>query len=166
MILGMRYLTCGVLLALACSCGSPQLAVDTGAEETAIRDADAAWSKAVTAKQLDATVAFYADDASILSPNMPIITGKEAIRKNWMDEFAPAFGLALGWQAVKVAVARSGDLGYSEGTYQATFNDPKGNPVRDHGKYLAVWKKHADGKWKVIADMYNTDLPPPSPPAK
>jgi ketosteroid isomerase-like protein len=31
--------------------------------------------------------------------------------------------------------------------------------VADRGKYLAVWKKQADGSWKIEADMWNSDLP-------
>jgi hypothetical protein len=30
----------------------------------------------------------------------------------------------------------------------------------DKGKYLTVWKKQADGSWKVLFDMFNSDLPP------
>jgi ketosteroid isomerase-like protein len=33
----------------------------------------------------------------------------------------------------------------------------KGNPVIDNGKYLAVWKKQADGSWKAEADTWNSD---------
>lgn len=40
-----------------------------GADEQAVRDADAAWSKAAGAKDLDKTVSFYADDAIVLPPN-------------------------------------------------------------------------------------------------
>jgi ketosteroid isomerase-like protein len=36
--------------------------------------------------------------------------------------------------------------------------------MTDRGKYLAVWKKQADGSWKCVADMFNTDLPPASAP--
>jgi len=38
--------------------------------------------------------------------------------------------------------------------------DQKGNPATEKGKYLTVWKKQADGSWKVIEDMFNSDLPP------
>jgi ketosteroid isomerase-like protein len=47
------------------------------------------------------------------------------------------------------------------GTYQQTLNDAKGKPVTDRGKYLTVWKKQPDGKWKAVADMGISDLPAP-----
>src|SRR6266702_2067927 len=34
----------------------------------------------------------------------------------------------------------------------------KGKASSDRGKYLAVWKKQADGSWKAEADTWNSDL--------
>jgi ketosteroid isomerase-like protein len=56
-------------------------------------------------------------------------------------------------------VAKSGELGYTSGTYQMTFNDPSGKPISDTGKYVTVWKKQSDGGWKVLLDSFNSDLP-------
>ena len=162
----MKHFIYYVFIALACGCGTPLPPVDTRAEEAAIREADAVWLKALDARQVDSAMSSYADDASVLGPNVPVMTGKEAIRKFWSDEFAPAVDLKLSCRTFKVEVARSGDLGYGQGTYEATFKDPSGNPVKDRGKYVVLWKKQSDGKWKVIADTYNSDLPLATPPAK
>ena len=51
--------------------------------EKAVRDADAEWSKVGAAKDLDKTVAFYADDAVVLPPNQPAVTNKDGIRNLW-----------------------------------------------------------------------------------
>jgi len=48
--------------------------------ERAIRDTDIAFSKAGAAKDLERFLAFYAQDASVFPPNLPLATGKEAIR--------------------------------------------------------------------------------------
>ena len=72
-------------------------------------------------------------------------------------------GLSINWQLSKVEVARSGDIAYGYGTYDMTFNDPKGKPVNDRGKILEIWKKQADGNWKCIVDTWNTDTPLPAP---
>ncbi len=40
-----------------------------------------------------------------------------------------------------------------------SFNDPSGKMISDKGKYVTVWKKQADGSWKVMLDIFNTDLP-------
>lgn len=144
-------------------CSSPPQPVpDTReADATAIREADIAWSEAQGARGLEGMMAYYTDDPIMLAPNVPMAVGKEAIRK----AFAPNFdipGFSAKWRPSKIEVARSGDIAYAIGTYEATMNDPNGNPVTDKGKYVEIWKKQADGSWKVAADMFSSDLPPPS----
>jgi uncharacterized protein (TIGR02246 family) len=147
--------------ALACQQPPPPSPPDTrAADERAVREADAAWSKAWAAKDLEGSLSFVADDALVLPPNAPILTGKESIRK-WKSELMANPGYAESWQASKAEASRGGDLAYTVGTYEFTLNDPKGKPVTDRGKYLTVWKKQPDGKWKAVADMGNSDLPAP-----
>ena len=57
----------------------------TAADEQTLRDADAEWSKAAGAKDLDKTVSYYSDDAIVMPPNDPAATTKEAVRKIWQD---------------------------------------------------------------------------------
>ena len=153
---------CLALLAPGCTQQQP----DTrAADEAAIREADIAWSKIAEAKQADRHCAYFLDDAVLLGPNEPMAVGKEAIRKMVADLFAMP-GFAVKWQPTKVDVSRSGDFGYSLGTYEMSINDPKGTPMADRGKYATVWKKQADGSWKVAVDMFNSDLPVPQQPSK
>ena len=148
-------------LTLACQQPPPPSPPDTrAADERAVREADAAWSKAAAAKDVEAYLAFFAEDALVLPPNAPMLTGKESMRKGLSEEMANP-GFALSWQASKAEASRGGDLAYSIGTYQVTMKDAKGKPVTDRGKYMTVWKKQPDGKWKVAADIYNSDLPAP-----
>jgi ketosteroid isomerase-like protein len=131
------------------------------ADERAIRETDLAWAKAGTAKDLERTLSFLADDATEMAPNTPAATGKAALRKVWGDMFATP-GFAMSWQPTKVEVSRGGDLGYSIGTYQHSMNDRTGKLVTDRGKYVTVWKKQTDGRWKAIVDAINSDLPVPA----
>lgn len=123
----------------------------------AIKSADQQWAAAAAAKDLDKSVSFCGPDAAILVPNAPAAEGPEAIRKWFQDAFnIPGFKLL--WRATEAAAAKSGDLGYSRGTYELTFNDASGKPVSDHGKYITVWKKQPDGSWKVLRDIFNSDV--------
>jgi uncharacterized protein (TIGR02246 family) len=153
------------LLAFMWGC-APQAAPDTReADERAIREIEIEWSKAAVAKDVERYMSFYADDASVFRPGNPTVTGKDATRKG-LDAFFAVPGASFSLQTAKVVASRSGDLAYTYGTYAATMNDAKGKPVNDKGKYVVVYRKQPDGKWKVVADIYNSDVPAPAPPKK
>jgi ketosteroid isomerase-like protein len=46
-----------------------------------------------------------------------------------------------------------------------TMNDAKGKPITSRGKYATMWKKQADGNWRAVVDISNSDLPA-TPPSK
>src|SRR5438105_213053 len=126
--------------------------------EQALRDLDAKWSAAAVAKDVDRTVSYYAESAVVMPPNASAAMTRESIRSAW-KEMLTAPGASISWKATKVEVAKSEDLAYVSGTYQATMTDASGKPVNDHGKYVVVFKKQTDGAWKVVADIWNSDLP-------
>jgi ketosteroid isomerase-like protein len=126
-------------------------------ETDAILAADAAWLRAYQEKDLAKSVAFCDEQGSMLAPDAPIATGKDAIAKVIASDFVHD---DITWHANKVGVARSGDLGYTSGTTEMNLKDASGKTVAYKGKYLTVWKKQEDGSWKVLYDMFNSDLPP------
>ena len=148
-----------LLFSLLTAC---QTQSDTRADETALRKLDDEWSKAIGARDVDKAVSYYSDDAVVMPPNIPTLTGKEPIRTLWKSMLeSPSF--SGGWTATKVEVARSGDLAYVSGNYEFKEQDDRGTPIVDKGKYLEVWKKQPDGSWKCVADMFNSDLPAGAP---
>lgn len=153
------------LLSFMWGCATPPPPDTRAADEQAIREIEIEANRAAAAKDLERYVSFYADDAAVFFPGTPMVTGKDAIRKTTDALFATA-GFSLSFQTAKVEVSRGGDLAYTYGTNTVTMNDPKGKPVTDKGKYVAVYRKQADGTWKVVADIGNSDLPAPAPPPK
>ena len=130
---------------------------DTKIEQD-LRDLDAKWSAAAAAKDVDKTVSYYSEDAVVMPPNAPSAKTRETIRTAW-KEMLTTPGAAIRWKAAKVEVAKAGDLACVSGTYEETMTEASGKPVKDHGKYVAIFKKQADGTWKVVADIWNSDLP-------
>ena len=130
------------------------------ADEAALRNADEDWTKAAQTKDVAAWMALYADDAVVLPPNGKMAVNRRDIAKSIGNMLALPGLIAIGRRSAKVEAARSGDLGYVQGTYTASFRNPNGETVNDRGKYLEVWRKQADGSWKCIVDTWNSDLPP------
>lgn len=61
----------------------------------------------------------------------------------------------ISWRPYKVEVAASGELGYTWGYWEYD-----GDSVQ-YGNYFTVWKKQADGNWKMLLDGGN-DTPKPA----
>jgi uncharacterized protein (TIGR02246 family) len=131
-------------------------AVDTGADEQAIRGQVDRWLELVRAKNAAGIAALYAEDGAVMPPNAPIGKGSAAIQQTWASMMAtPGFGLTF--VPEQILVSSSGDLALDRGTYKLTIA-PDGPAQTDTGKYVVVWRK-IDGEWKVAADIFNSDLP-------
>src|SRR3954469_9821698 len=128
-----RMKTKSFLVSLVLSFAATTLCL-AGDEQT-LRDLDAHWAAAAEAKNLDQTVSYYADDATVLPPNEHAVTTKEDLRKIWKEMFDLP-GFALTWKSTKVEISKSGDMGYVIGTYELTANDASGKPTKEKGKYL------------------------------
>ncbi|HEV8509239.1 MAG TPA: DUF4440 domain-containing protein [Gemmatimonadales bacterium] len=125
-----------------------------------VRSADIAWAQAFSRKDLAGYLAFVDSAAAIQQPNGPTVTGREAIR-TLIEGFYALPNLRGTWHPAQVEAARSGDLAYSTGAYELTFDDPSGKPVTERGRYLEVWRRHADGRWRMVVESFNSDLPLP-----
>ena len=139
------------LLAVSCAQPKPAEMPDTrAADEAAIRAADADFVKAAAAKDLDKCMSLYADDAVFLSSGQPAVVGKDNIRPVIQRMLAAPMQLTV--HVASVDVARSGDLAMDRGTVEAAVTDKKGKTTTQTSEYVLVWKKGADGVWKIAAD--------------
>jgi ketosteroid isomerase-like protein len=142
---------CSVLFAGSCA-----PAVDTAAIAKALTQLDDDWSKAAATRNADSVASFYADDAIAYPPNTPMAVGKAAARAVWAAGLADST-YAISWKTLHAGASKGGDLGFTTGTYEDSFVGPDGKRVASTGKYVCVWAKQADGRWKAIHDSWNTD---------
>jgi uncharacterized protein (TIGR02246 family) len=132
--------------------------VDTRAQdEAAIKATAEEWGKAIEDKNLDQTLSYYAADAWVYPQNAPVAKTADQRRSVWAAFFATPGASDMEGNIMRVEVARSGDLAVEYGTFAMTMNNKKGKPITEDEKYVTTWKKQADGKWKAIADIWNTD---------
>ena len=106
----------------------------------------------------DSFYEFFAEDGINFQPH-PTNT-REAIRKRPAPATRPPF--TLNWEPVFADISSAGDLGYTTGPYSVTDQSPEHRPTR-YGYYFSVWKKQADGNWKVVIDA-GVQTPAPASP--
>jgi len=99
----------------------------------------------------------YADDALLMPPGTPAVTGRAGIKTFLGDDAAKTKGAGLAIKNGSVTgVEVSGDIGWISGNY--TVVDGSGAAV-DSGSYLSVHKR-TNGAWLYTRDIWNSDRPP------
>jgi len=111
------------LPALLLGCSSTPRALEM--EHRAILAQDQAWASAAAAKDVERTVAYWADDATLMPPDMPPLKGKDEIRQYVVAGFKMA-GFSVAWDARDVVVAPGGKMAYEIGTNRFTIADSTG----------------------------------------
>ena len=133
--------------------------VDVASVQSELNNINRRMEQAVSAKNADAIAELYANDAVFMAPNAPAARGKEAIRASWAEALKASPTLRLTTTGVNVAA--SGDWAGETGTYTFSYTGDQG-PVTDRGKYVVNFRR--DGTdWKVVNDIFNSDLPLPAP---
>src|ERR1041384_187814 len=144
-------------LLLACQ---PKSAALSDADKSALKANDDHFTQGVMARNWAGLAAMYTPDAMFMPPNQAAVKGREAIQ-TWMSAFPPVTAFKLEPQETEGI----GDVAYVRGTYTMTIAMPGAPAMEDHGKYLQVSRKQADGSWLMSNDIFNSDLPPMAPPA-
>ncbi len=117
------------------------------------------FAKALLAKDAVAASMLYTEDASLLPPNEPIVTGRKNIQQYWQGLIDAGLVDA---SVTTIATGSDGSLGYEIGRYHLTIRQPDGKETVEDGKYTELLRRSTDGTWKSIYGMWNADsLPVP-----
>lgn len=107
------------------------------------------FAQAVAAGGGKAFVDWFADDAVALNNGQAATLGRAAIaaQAQWDPK-----EYQLTWTPQGAQMGPSNDMGFTWGHYEGRSKDKNGQPVVISGRYMTVWKKMADGSWKVAMD--------------
>ncbi|MBI3792665.1 MAG: DUF4440 domain-containing protein [Gemmatimonadetes bacterium] len=150
-----------VVLAATLACAAPAKdapAPDPAAARKAIEASNTAQLAAIMKGDVQGAVAPYADDAIVFNPGAPMSKGKAATSGMFEGMFK---AMAISDAALRTEdVIVSGDLAVEHGTFKWTLTPKGAKAMVDSGKYVVVWRKQADGGWKIIRDILNSDIAP------
>ncbi len=103
-----------------------------------------------------AFASWFADDALALNNGKSPVAGKVAIAAGaaWDPK-----DYRLEWQPTGGQMGPSGDMGFTWGHYDGHAKDRNGNEIVTSGRYITVWRRMPDGKWKVALDASANEPP-------
>jgi ketosteroid isomerase-like protein len=149
----LALLALAVAFAPACA---PQ--ANDAADVQAVKDTAPAYDKFANASDAAGLASnFYAADAVRMDPNQPASAGTEAIRASLEKSYAQSSEQI---RNVIDEVHVAGALAVAKGTFEGTSTSKAtGAAAPAKGKFVTLYRKQADGSWKGVWDIYNSDLP-------
>ena len=138
----------------------PVVAQDNEAKiKAAVENRYQDWLAAANKKDDAAMTNLYDDNAVLLPKSEEPVLGKAAIGEYYKKLFANPqfvpFTLTLNWNSFHLV----GDIAIATAIFEgdATRNEKQ---IHFRGKDFLVWKKEADGSWKIFRYMFD-EIPPP-----
>ena len=112
-------------------------------------DLEARFAKDVLEKGGAGFAEWFAEDGVALGNGAQPLIGRVAIAKsaNWSPKV-----YQLTWTPTDAVMGPSSDMGYTWGHFEGHSKDANGNAVTTTGRYMTIWRKQADGNWKVVLD--------------
>ncbi|MGI8782752.1 MAG: YybH family protein [Acidobacteriota bacterium] len=130
--------------------------VDVAAEQTALMKIDAEFSAFTAEHGMGLGFQkYFADDATLFPDRAEPVSGKHSISA-FLARASEGDKSVFSWTPARAEVAHSGELGFTFGNYEVKGTGPDGKPRTQRGKYVSIWKKQADGSWKVVVDIGNS----------
>jgi len=117
------------------------------------------WSAMVGSGDLEASIDIWADDAVMLPPDMPKLSGKAAIREYVLGA-VDLPGFRISWEPEIAHISQGGDMAYLIERNVIEIDGENGEKIVTHGKVVTVWRKDQNGQWKNVVDIWNSAPPP------
>ena len=139
-------------------------AIDSAQNEAAARHAKVAYLAGINSNDLEQFLATISDDVVYVAPNAAAIVGKEAVTA-WVRDYMAAYHTR--WEKETKEFVVRGDLAFEHYRYHSVDTPradgpAKGTPVvADSGNGFNIYRRGADGAWKLARDAWATERPLP-----
>jgi len=140
------------------ACAPAEPATATEQDVAAINQVREAEAAALMAADVEGSLAILTDDCRMLPPNEPMLTGVTAVR-TWIEGFHEQFSADLEYTDSEITVTGDWAIERYAGRMTAT---PKagGDAMAETLKGGHIYRRQADGGWKIAIDIWNGDAPP------
>ncbi|MDH3614670.1 MAG: nuclear transport factor 2 family protein [Gammaproteobacteria bacterium] len=114
-----------------------------------VRCREIGFSKSVEAQDRELFASFIDPDARFVGNS--VSHGPDAIAEAWSVFFAED-GPTIKWRPQFVEVLEDGELALTRGPYQMIATNEQGEEIEYWGTFNSVWRRNANGEWRVVFD--------------
>lgn len=115
-----------------------------------VRQSELAFAATVAARDTMRFAAMIAEDAVFVGGG-GATRGRDAIVQAWSRFFEPTAPEFV-WRPEIVELSADGTLGFTRGPWTMKGKDAQGEPIDLAGIFNSVWRRQADGGWRVVFD--------------
>jgi ketosteroid isomerase-like protein len=99
----------------------------------------------------------FSDDTISMPPNEPALNGLAAVR-TWAENLFKVYKISGEYTSADLTLA--GDWAFDRLTMKLTMTPiAGGEAIEETGKCIHIYKRQADGSWKIAQDIWNMDAP-------
>jgi ketosteroid isomerase-like protein len=106
----------------------------------------------------ESMAAFYTDNAWLAAEGINATRGIDGIRVFWKNACERGRQMGMKRSLAVDSCEMSGDLGYAVSTATLDLTAPNGQAVHRVVKDVTIWRRQANGTWKIEADISNPEL--------
>ena len=117
--------------------------------DTGLRQGMAAFKEAFNKRDAASVAMVFTEDAKLMPSNMPMLIGRAKIQSFWQSGFTQGLSHI---DKTPIEIQMLGDTAIEMSRYVVTVGETK-----VQGKDMLVWRRDADGKWYIAADIWNND---------
>jgi uncharacterized protein (TIGR02246 family) len=147
------------IVASACAHSPGTRGTSAADVRAAIAAVNAEFARALVAGDARAMAAVFTEDGEVIpATQRGFVSGRTEIESYNVRRLTASRYLDVAITTVHLGV--SGDLAWETGTSRVTMQHGESAPVTVTGRYLAVWKRDANGRWRIRADLPIADPAP------
>ncbi len=123
-------------------------------ERQSIAEANIKFGEAIRSGDATALASLYTEDTRLLEPMGGLIQGREGVEAYWARAFQMGIKEIV---LTTVDIMNMDDMICEFGKAYLTIKPEGQDEIKDVGRYLVIWKKAADGTWKMYVDIMLSD---------
>jgi ketosteroid isomerase-like protein len=130
-----------------------------GSKNDPILEGHKIWVGVAKAADFDKLASILCDDIVMMPPNDTSLYGKAEVIE-WFKEYFEHFQISNLTPTEREVFVAGEDVAIENWTYMVAIRPVDGSErIRDDGRFLMIWKKQADGTWKISHSIWNSIRP-------